>query len=215
MDRIIFYLAGFFLLLASIIHSYRKYGSGVTFNFFLFAFFLLFTKGESPQLYFINLERLTPGLSLVSAFWGLFSLYAGWALVDMVASRFISLKILKAKILPLTLCSCFITGGLIYLIGLVALNLKLGQFAPGFLSWQWFFFSLYFLSAFFIINFSTFRTSVWKTIFFILPFLPAWAARVSAGQQVLLISEYIIFILLLLFLFFTDYQVYFPEARSK
>ncbi len=219
MDIIIFLFISLSLLLLLFTHSYRLRGFFVTLNFFFFAFLLIFTKGESPGLSFINLDIkpkiLSVGLSLATACLGLSVLYASWLAAEKLTQVFYRLK---EKILPVTLISGVICACFIYLIGVTTVYLGWWQKDQGallFVILQWFFFCVYFLSAFFLIVHSKFKKYDWKTIFFILPFIPAWCFRIFKEGQVLFLIEYIVLILLISLLFFTNLRFDYSEKLKE
>lgn len=208
MNVIIFLLFSLFLLLILLIHSYRVRGFSGTLFFFFFSFLLFFTKGESPELSFINFavktKLLSIGLSLATACLGLSILYVSWLMAEKLIQGF---RHLKEKILPVTLISGVICAGFIYLIGLIVVYLGGCLKSPDallFVILQWFFFCIFYLSAFFLITYSKFNKYDWKMIFIILPFIPAWGFSIFEERKVLFLIEYIILILLTGWLFFAN-----------
>lgn len=208
MGIIISLLLSFSLALVLFAHSYRLRGGAKTFNFFIFIFILIFTKGECPGLSYINLdikpEILSLSLSLFAACLGVSVIYGSWQVAERLTQGFCCLK---DKILPVTLISGVISACFIYAIGLTVIYLgwwQKDQNSLLFVTLEWFYFCTYFLSAFFLISYSKFKNFEWKTIFFILPFIPAWSLRIFKVGQVLFRIEYIGLILLISLLFFTN-----------
>jgi hypothetical protein len=207
MGIIIFLLFSFSLALVLFVHSYRLRGLSITINFFLFIFFLIFTRGEYPGLSYINLE-IKPAIlwlsfSLVTACLGVSVIYISWQLAEKLTQ---GLYWLKEKILPVVLVSGVICACFIYAIGLTVIYLGWWQKEQSLVLviLEWFYFCMYFLSAFFLISYSKFKNFEWKAVFFILPFIPAWSLRIFKVGQVLFLIEYIGLILIVSLLLFTN-----------
>ena len=174
-------------------------------NFFFFAFLLIFTPGEYPGLYPINLSRdfrsfLLLGIGLA----GSLLLYASWRLAIRLTQVSDGLR---DRLLPTVFISGVICATFVYGAGSIIQKIFLRQHNSVVLlqlTLQWFFLCIYFLSAFLVIIHSKLKRYEWKTIFFLLPLIPSWAVRISGRQE----SQFLIECIFLLFfaglLFFLD-----------
>ncbi len=174
------------------LHSYILRGPRITFNFFFFTFLCAFRK-ERILLTFAPrcpYEYLNSGISI---FWSvlsatigwLFAFYIAWTLAEeILKKRFI---FLEKRIFITLLLTGLIIGSISYCLEStgIALNWWRWKFTDyrltNFLSVcplmaieAWFFFSIYFLAAYFLIECSRYRRANWKCVFFLLPLISLW-----------------------------------------
>ena len=165
-------------LIGCIVHAYCMRGTMAAFNFFLFMFLFSFTKGGEHLLSFAGMSpaEISPLVSaLSSAEVLMIVVYLSWFFAEKIASR---LGSFGNGIFPVVLFSSFI---------IVAFGCAIETISISWQVWErtypstiidvingWFCFSVYFLSAFFLIIFSKYRVKAGKTIFFLLPFIHRW-----------------------------------------
>ena len=122
-------------------------------------------------------------LLIITLGW-IFTLYISWALAERILNR---IEIFKGRIFTTILLSGLILGGICYSIETAAIgsdSLRLKFHDPMFASFligapfssirAHFYFVIYFLAAYFLIECSKYRRVNWKCIFFLLPFISLW-----------------------------------------
>ena len=176
-----------------ILHSYFLRGFRITFNFFLFAFLCAFRKecftlnisSRSTYDYLnSNLSNFWPVLT-ATAGW-LFAFYIGWSMAETILKKR-KIVLFEGKIFATLLLAGLVIGSISYCLettGIAigwwqwkSIDLRLANFltkSPLTAFEAWFFFSIYFLSAYFLIECSKYRRVNWKCIFFLLPFISLW-----------------------------------------
>lgn len=203
MDIIIFLLVSIIFLCLLFVHSYYFYGLFNSFNFFFFSFFYIFAKGI-PGIVFLNFTNKFSShsffLELVHSFLGLILFYISWFMSYKINQYFSpgNNKIFPTAFLSSAICCCFI-----YAIGRTAISM--GYWAVSvvdlfYVTREWFFLSMYFLIAFFLIIFSKFRTKDWKTIFFLIPIIPYWLFHIAGNKAPYFMLQYASLIFFIYFL---------------
>ncbi len=204
---------------ALVIHSYRSRGYSATLNFFLFAFLLIFARGNYLGSYLIDInievKYLSICFSIGEVFFETSVLYISWLLAEKTIRSFFGIK---ESILSVVLISGIICGCFVYAIGAISLNAGWWQKDKNILLYvatQWVFFHIYFLSAFLLIRYSKLKKHAWKTIFFILPLIPSLASRIFGEDKVLFLIEYVVLMLLISLLFFIDFSADYAGKVKK
>jgi len=178
-----------------------------TFFFFSFLYILRWVLKNivSPSPLLITAKQLTlNGLStnFVSAFnpgqmflWAVITLlewiflfYVGWFVAEKIMQRF---SFFQMRLFPVLLLSSLVTASALYPIEAIGHNLGWWRWQP-FIQVPYdiffidcpahslksgFYFILYFLAAYFLIECSKFKYKNWKMVFFILPFVHLWTIR--------------------------------------
>lgn len=138
--------------------------------------------------------------------------YFGWFAAEKILQRFSVLK--KRLFLTLLLSPMVISAALLPVIKIInmpnrhklevpaAFNdiLLIGH--PGYSFAEGFFFSLYFLGAYFLIECSGWRRKNWKMIFFFLPFIHLWVMRLSGGGDAVFFERVVVFTAVAVLAFF-------------
>ncbi|MBL7196780.1 MAG: hypothetical protein ISS47_01630 [Candidatus Omnitrophica bacterium] len=175
-----------------ILHSYLFRGARITFNFFFFAFLcalrkerILLTPAPRCPYEYLNCNLPVFWSILAATVGWLFAFYIGWTLAEMIFKKRIVL--FEERIFPTLLLTSLIIGSIAYCLEATGIamgwwkwrfiDLRQANFLIGcpFMAIEaWFFFSVYFLAAYFLIECSRFRRVNWKCIFFLLPLIFLW-----------------------------------------
>jgi len=211
MDIIVLLIFAVVAVIVLILHSYFKRGFVLTFNFFLFAFMLTFIKGGVHIFKFENLSLEFGHIAIlhaaISAFIWMLVFYLSWCLAEKIVGR---VGYLKDKIFPTLLYAGIVIAAFAYAIELIAVNIgwwgspdiNRGILLTSFGHIrQCFYFSIYFLAAYFLIAYSKYKKKDWKIIFFILPFIHSWLPLLFGRGLIEFIEEALVLIILFIMVF--------------
>ncbi|PIQ90364.1 MAG: hypothetical protein COV71_04855 [Candidatus Omnitrophica bacterium CG11_big_fil_rev_8_21_14_0_20_41_12] len=198
-------------IIALILHSYFKRGLALTLNFFLFAFMLTFTKGGEHTFQFMNLVKAEPqniSHAVISTLIWVLSFYLSWCIAEKVIER---VAYFKNRIFPVLLFAGLFVAYFAYAMEVTAINMAGGNalissnndflLIPVYIIKKQFYFSLYFLAAYFLIACSEYKNRNWKIIFFILPFINTWIPQFFGLGMAQSIKEMLTLIILIVFAF--------------
>lgn len=206
-------------LILLIIHSYLYRGTRITLNFFIFAFIWAFLKeGSAPppsHPYLKLYEFLNQNIPLSFAYWTatigwIFTFYISWCISEKILQR---IDFFKNKIFSTLFICGIVIMGISYSIETTAINIGWWRwninhktlqnlFIGGYSLFTleaWLFFTLIFLTAFFLIECSKYRKANWKIIFIILPFIYSWVI-LHIGPRMPTFSKEIIGVIIFLIL---------------
>lgn len=190
-------------MLLVIMHSYYDKGPFLTWNFFLFLFFLIFSKSAKPELNTIDLNISLAWKPLIFSFLGagLVSIifYSSWCIAESITEYNHSLR---GKILTIVILAGVITLSTAYAVGFLPSDNFLAKFFVGYpfkTAWEWFYYSAHFLCAYLLINCSKYKYYDWKVFFLILPLVEVWLSRFFINPLPKIIENHIFIYSLIIF----------------
>lgn len=222
-----------------IVHSYFKRGFRLTFNFFLFALIAALRKeigtffgSESLMLkgspFFFPDTSLPFLISFLTVIFGwMFTFYIACSLAERITDKF---TYFNNKIFPTLLFAGIIAASISYAVETVGVNMgwwrwkfydnRFSNFLVGdahfFAMEAWFYFTIHFLAAYFLIECSRFKKISWKCLFFFVYFIRTWSIVFSGGSNLpRIIEEGIMLCLLVLFSFWLPLEFKLPVLNFK
>lgn len=144
--------------------------------------------------------------------------YLGWFVAEKIVERF---SFLQKRLFPILLLSSLITVSFLYPIEAIGHNLSWWRWQP-FIQTSYdvffvdcplhslrsgFYFVLYFLAAYFLIECSKFKYKGYKMAFFILPFMHLWIIRFFGNGLPRLIEYVVIFSILIVLTFLSTLKL--------
>jgi hypothetical protein len=205
-------------IITLILHSYFKRGLALTLNFFLFAFMLTFTKGGEHSFKFMILAKAGPQTifpAVISTLIWILSFYLSWCIAEKVVER---MPYFKNRVFPVLFFAGIFVATFAYAIEAAAINIggwnapvvNGNEFLliPFYVVKRQFYFSVYFLAAYFLIACSEYKNKDWKIVFFILPFINTWIPQFFGLGLAQFIKEILTLIILLLLAFRSPLRFY-------
>lgn len=168
---------------ALILHSYFKRGLALTLNFFIFAVMLVFTKGGEHSFQFMNFTKIQPQTMFYAAISTLIwvvSFYLSWCMAEKIVQR---APYFNNRVFPVLLFAGIFVAFFAYALEATLTNIAESTIIansngflviPFYVVKKQFYFSIYFLAAYFLIACSEYKNKDWKLIFFLLPFINTW-----------------------------------------
>lgn len=187
MDRIIFfsiYVCGLIFVLS---HSYYRRGPALTFNFFFFAFILIFSKSGWPILKPMQLESFGQPAMFYRAFFAslwVILFYLSWSIAEGLVKV---IGYFRGKVFPVLLFSVIVMA--VILRALRVHSSDVGQEVC---------FFLYFQTAYLLVTQSKYKAKDYKGVFFALPFLYNWIKLFSGENHLNLFVAGSLFLLVIL-----------------
>lgn len=163
----------------SLTHSLRTKGPYLTGNFFLFLVFLILANGARPQASVF--QGALPGkevmFPLLGAGLAVSIFYVSWHTAELILMR---TRQIRSEIAPLVFLGGAVIFSITYSLGFqpsagTAARILMGY--PFCSAWEWCVCFINFLTAFLLINRSTYKHAEWKAVFFLIPLIQVWLMR--------------------------------------
>ncbi len=217
------------------LHAYSKYGGRATFNFFFFSFFVatikegpmringIWMKNPAMPYEFVRGQPAIIVNTFLAMFGWVFTFYLGWYIADKISRRLYPAKV---RIFTLIFLAGLVTASIGYAVEATAIgsgwwhwtleDIRMSRFLVGIpfiavVTWMHFP-TQYLFAPYFLINFSKFKDTSWKGVFFIIPLIHSLTADFKP-EFVRVNLEYLALAVLIILAFISPLRFDYPKVK--